>query len=166
MKRIVFATMTVLLTGTAAFAGGSGNHSHGHDEMMNAGKPGEHSKVTRTVEVLMMEKDDGSMVFEPATLNFKKDETVRLVLINKGETDHEFVMDSHEGNMEHKAAMAKYPDMEHADPNAIRLDPGKSGEIIWTFAQPGTFEFACLIPGHYEAGMKGDLVVDEKTASN
>ena len=85
MKRIVFATMTVLLMGTAAFAGGSGNHSHGHDEMMNAGKPGEHSKVTRTVEVLMMEKDDGSMVFEPATLNFKKDETVRLVLINKGD---------------------------------------------------------------------------------
>ena len=105
------------------------------------------------------------MVFEPTTLSFKKGETVRLLLTNKGQTDHEFVMDSHEGNQKHKKAMEKYPDMEHADPNAIRLEPGKTGEIIWTFANPGSFEFACLIPGHYEAGMKGELTVDVMSAS-
>jgi uncharacterized cupredoxin-like copper-binding protein len=166
MKGTIVAAVSILLAGTAALAGGSGNHSHGHDQMMNAGKPGKLSEVSRTVEIAMMEKDDGSMVFEPASLNFKHGETVRLLLTNKGQTGHEFVMDSHEGNQKHKKAMEKYPDMEHADPNAIRLEPGKSGEIVWTFAKSGNFEFACLMPGHYEAGMKGELVVDEKTASN
>ena len=80
-------------------------------------------------------------------------------LFNKGKIDHEFVMDVHEGIMEHKALMEKFPEMEHADPNAIRLAPGSRGEIIWTFANAGEFGFACLVPGHYDSGMKGDITV-------
>jgi len=91
---------------------------------------------------------------------------VRFRLTNKGDSDHEFVMDEVAANQKHKLAMEKYPDMEHADPNAIRLESGKSGEIVWTFSKTGKFEFACLIPGHYEAGMRGDLTVEDKTASN
>lgn len=165
MKITTLSALAIMLASTAAHAAGSGDHSHGHAEMMAAGMTGKKAKVSRTVEVTMLEKEDGSMVFEPASLSFKKGETVRLLLTNKGQTDHEFVMDSHEGNQKHKKAMEKYPDMEHADPNAIRLEPGKTGEIIWTFANPGSFEFACLIPGHYEAGMKGELTVDVMSAS-
>ena len=165
MKITTLSALAIMLASTAAHAGGSGDHSHGHAEMMTAGMTGKKAKVSRTVEVIMLEKEDGSMVFEPTALSFKKGETVRLLLTNKGQTDHEFVMDSHEGNQKHKKAMEKYPDMEHADPNAIRLEPGKTGEIIWTFANPGSFEFACLIPGHYEAGMKGELTVDVRSAS-
>ena len=56
--------------------------------------------------------------------------------------------------------MAKM-DMEHDDPISVRLDPGMEGEVIWTFANEGSFEFACLIPGHYESGMHGPITVNE-----
>ena len=64
--------------------------------------------------------------------------------------------------MEHKAVMEKFPEMEHDDPNSIRLAPGKSGEIVWKFTNDGTFKIACLIPGHYDAGMHGNVVVEKK----
>ena len=108
----------------------------------------------------MLENDDGEMLFKPASLKVKEGETLRLKFVNKGETDHEFVMDVHDEIIEHKEMMAKFPEMEHDDANAIRLAPGAKGEIIWTFANSGQFEFACLIPGHYESGMKGDITVN------
>ena len=55
--------------------------------------------------------------------------------------------------------MEKNPEMEHDEPNGKRLEPKKSAEILWRFSKAGTFEFACLIPGHYETGMKGVVVV-------
>jgi uncharacterized cupredoxin-like copper-binding protein len=141
---------------TPAFA--TGNHAGGHD-VMEIGKPGEASAAKRTVTISMKEKNDGAMVFEPAVLKVKQGETIRLKFNNTGETDHEFVMDRHKGIQEHKALMQKFPEMEHADPNSIRLAAGEKGEIIWTFAKAGEFGFACLIPGHYESGMKGEITV-------
>ena len=76
---------------------------------MEIGKPGTRAAVKRTVTISMKEKDDGSMVFEPAVLKVKKGETIRLKFKNTGETDHEFVMDVHDGIMEHKALMEKFP---------------------------------------------------------
>ena len=166
MKRLLIATLGVLLATSVTYAGGSHDGGHGHDDMMAVGKPGKAAHADRTIEIIMLEKDDGSMVFEPSVLNINKGETVRFRLTNKGDSVHEFVMDEHMGNMAHKKAMAKYPDMEHADPNAISLESGKSGEIVWTFSNAGEFEFAGMIPGHYEAGMRGDLTIEEKTASN
>jgi len=164
MKKLIAAGIATFLVTGVAYAGGT--HSHSHDDEMAVGKPGNAANTDRTIEIVMLEKEDGSMVFEPATLNMKKGETVRFRLTNKGDSDHEFVMDEVAANQKHKLAMEKYPDMEHADPNAIRLESGKSGEIVWTFSKTGKFEFACLIPGHYEAGMRGDLTVEDKTASN
>ena len=92
-------------------------------------------------------------------LSFAAGETVRLVITNKGELEHEFVMDTVEANAEHKELMARFPEMEHDDPNAVRLQPGETGEILWTFTNAGEFEFACLMLGHYEAGMHGPLNV-------
>ncbi len=155
----MFATAMMAALPGAVYA--TGNHAGGHGEaaMIEIGKPGEKSKVKRTVQISMREKDDGGMVFEPSSLSIKEGETIRLKFTNKGEVDHEFVMDVHEGITEHKALMEKFPEMEHADPNSIKLAPGATGEIIWTFAKAGDFGFACLIPGHYESGMKGDIVV-------
>lgn len=157
MKTMIALTTLALLFPAAAFA--SGSHSGGHGEMMAIGKPGESAEVKRLVKIVMAEKDDGGMVFEPAVLEVKAGETIRLKFTNTGETDHEFVMDTTEAVMEHKVQMEKFPEMEHADANALRLAPGASGEIVWTFANTGNFTFACLIPGHFEAGMKGDLKV-------
>ena len=160
------ATLTALamLSGSIALAAGSGDHSHDHDHgeghhgMMDIGKPGSADKVDRSIDVIMRETDDGDMIFEPASLAFMQGETIRFNVTNAGELEHEFVLDTVEGNAKHKEMMAAM-EMEHDDPNALTLDPGQSGEVIWAFSNAGTFEFACLIPGHYESGMHGPIEV-------
>jgi len=99
------------------------------------------------------------MLFEPNKVEIKRGEQVKFVLKNHGQVDHEFMLDSIENNAKHKIQMEKNPDMEHDDPNGKRLTPSTSNEIVWRFTKAGTFEFACLIPGHYESGMKGTVVV-------
>ena len=157
MNRLTVLLPALLLIASPSLA--SGTHDGGHDEMMAIGKAGEAAKVKRTVTITMLESDDGQMLFKPALLKVKAGETVRMKFVNKGETDHEFVMDGHAEIMKHKELMAKFPEMEHDDPNAIRLAPGETGEIVWTFAKAGGFHFGCLIPGHYESGMKGEITV-------
>ncbi len=160
MKRILTAALLLAAIPGAALA--TGTHAGGHGDeaaTMAIGKPGKAKQAKRTVNITMSESDDGKMMFQPAVLKVKQGETVRLKFVNKGQVDHEFVMDVHEGIMEHKALMEKFPEMEHADPNSIRLAPGARGEIVWTFANAGEFGFACLIPGHYDSGMKGDISV-------
>ena len=143
----------------AALAAGSHSGGHGHDDEMAIGRPGAVKEAIRTIEITMKETADGAMVFDPAEIDVKKGETVRLAIKNAGELEHEFVMDGSHEIQEHKTLMEKFPEMEHADPNAVRLQPGQSGEIVWSFTTPGAFEFACLIPGHYQSGMHGPLNV-------
>lgn len=171
MKRVILSTVFTL-TAAAAFAAGSGDHSHSHDhghghghgdghmEMMAAGMPGKADKVDRTIDVTMRETDDGDMIFEPASFVITQGETIRFTVTNAGELDHEFVIDSIEGNEKHKAMMMEMAgSMAHDDPNSVQLAPGEAGEVIWTFSNAGMFEFACLIPGHYESGMHGPIEV-------
>ena len=162
MNCLLAATAALSLLASPALASGthSGEHKHDH-EAMTVGKPGDAAAATKSVDIDMMEMSDGSMMFEPASLDVKAGETVRLELKNSGELDHEFVIDTDEGIQEHKAMMQKMPDMQHDEPNALRLKPGARGEIVWTFTTPGTFAFACLIPGHYEGGMKGTITVSQ-----
>jgi len=138
-----------------------GSHAGGHDEtgMMAIGMPAEANQAKRTINITMSETPSGEMIFIPNVLRARKGETIRLMFLNKGELDHEFVMDTHEAVMEHKILMEKFPEMEHADANSLRLAPGGRGEIVWTSANDGEFTFACLIPGHYEAGMHGGIKV-------
>ena len=158
MKRIA-AILTCLLLGTGAVYA-AGTHAGGHDGAMAAGQPGKKSEITRVIKVTMTETEDGAMVFSPRQFKIKKGETIHFAIANKGETDHEFVLDDHKGMEEHKVLMEKFPEMEHADPNSIRLEPGAKGEIIWKFSTSGEFKFACLIPGHIEAGMHGPILVN------
>ena len=137
----------------------AGTHAGGHGDKMAAGSPGKASAATRIVGITLKETDDG-MAIEPASLQVKQGETIRFQVTNIGEIEHEFVVDTHVRNQEHKKIMAKFPEMEHDDPNSVRLEPGQEAEILWTFGEPGTFEFACLLPGHYEAGMHGPLTVN------
>ncbi len=179
MKTQLLSTALILALASPIYASGShtGGHghgakktedgSHGHSEghgdeghhEMAAGMPGMADMVTRTIEVSMIETDDGDMIFEPKSLEIVAGETVRFAIQNKGELEHEFVLDTMKENVMHKAMMAKFPEMEHDDPNSVRLEEGQSGEIIWSFTNTGTFEFACLIPGHYEAGMHSSIEV-------
>ena len=147
------------LLATAIFLLASASVGIAHDaEHFSAGEPGNPKKPARTVTVIMSDSD-GTMRFSPDRLNVKKGEQVRFVIQNKGELKHEFTLATVEDNDKHAVLMRKYPDMEHDDPNAKTVDPGKTAEILWRFSKSGTFEFACLIPGHREAGMHGMVAV-------
>lgn len=159
MKKLLLV-FTLLLSSLsmAAFASGTGEHAHdaGHDEHASAiGKPGNPAKVTRTMTVDM----NDSMRFTPATINVKRGETVKFIVKNSGKIKHEMVLGTMQELKEHAEVMRKNPEMEHADENQVSVDPGKTGEIVWQFTKAGTFDFACLQPGHFEAGMKGAVVV-------
>lgn len=160
MKTLAFAFAFAALPSLAFPAG---EHEGGHDEYA-IGMKGQKAKAKRSVTISMRETDEGKMVFEPKILRFRKGETVALNFINKGETDHEFVMDTQENVLKHKIVMEKNPDMEHADDNSLRLAPGKKGQIVWMFSKDGEYSFACLIPGHYEAGMHGNMSVSTPAA--
>lgn len=160
MRRIVLGL--VLLVAPAAMAHGPmlGDHGmHGTARSFAAGEPGDPKKASRIVQITMRETEDGKMLFSPENLSVRLGEQVKFVLRNSGKVEHEFVLDTLAGNQAHKAGMATDPGMEHHDANAKDVDPAKTGELLWTFTKAGTFEFACLIPGHYEAGMKGTVTV-------
>ena len=147
---LIVAGMLALGTGTA--------HGHGNAADANEtdlGHPGDPAKVSRTVDVTMTD----AMRFAPAVLKVKKDETVRFVVHNDGKVAHEMVLGTSNALLEHAELMRRFPEMEHDDPNMVRVGPGGRAEMVWTFDKAGRFAFACLVPGHFEAGMKGEVEV-------
>jgi uncharacterized cupredoxin-like copper-binding protein len=102
----------------------------------------------------------------PAKLSVKQGETLRLVLKNGGQLTHEIVLGHEKDLRAHAALMKKQPEMEHAEPTMLTLAAGKTGELVWKFSQAGVVNFACLQPGHFEAGMKGQVRVAAGKASN
>ncbi len=124
--------------------------SHGWNEGA-VGRPGDPAKVSRTIEVTM----DDTMRLTPNQINVTAGETVRFFLKNTGKMPHEMMIGSMDELKEHAEMMRKMPDMKHAMPNMARLDPGQRGGIVWQFDKPGKVDFACLVPGHMEAGMVG-----------
>lgn len=123
-----------------------------------AGEPGNPKRASRTIVVTMTESD-GKMLFSPSRIEVRRNEQIKFVLTNTGYLDHEFMIATPEENKKHAALMQKYPDMEHDDPNGRTVKTKQKGELTWRFTKRGTFEFACLIPGHYESGMYGTIVV-------
>jgi uncharacterized cupredoxin-like copper-binding protein len=119
------------------------------------GKPGDPGKVTRSVEVEM----NDTMRFRPDSIRVKRGETIRFLVRNAGKVKHEMVLGTIKELKEHAELMRKFPEMEHADPNQVGVDPGMTGELVWQFTRDGTFDFACLVPGHFEAGMVGKVRV-------
>jgi uncharacterized cupredoxin-like copper-binding protein len=148
---------TAFASGAALAGPGGKGHSHAHSEF-SAGEPGDPKKPARIIQVTMQE-GDGKMMFLPARLEIKRGEQVKFMLRNNGELDHEFILASTEENVKHAEEMKKNPEMEHDDPNAKRLSPKKTNEIVWKFTKAGQFEYGCLIPGHREAGMTGTVIV-------
>ncbi|ASJ73712.1 cupredoxin domain-containing protein [Granulosicoccus antarcticus] len=119
------------------------------------GIAGDATQVSRTIDVSMMD----SMEFQPSSLTIKQGETIRFIANNQGQVLHEFVLGTSATNDEHAKMMIKFPGMEHDEPYMAHVGPDEQGEIIWTFNQAGDFDFACLIAGHYQAGMRGTISV-------
>jgi uncharacterized cupredoxin-like copper-binding protein len=119
------------------------------------GRQGDPTKATRTIRIAMAD----TMRFSPAHITVKRGATVRLVATNRGHQLHELVLGTPDDLREHAALMRKFPEMEHDEAHMTHVRPGRSGEIVWHFTKPGEFQFACLIPGHFEAGMLGRVTV-------
>lgn len=143
-------------------------HAHGEKKHVAAepaaaeqtawGIAGTPAQATRTVTLDMTD----AMRFSPDTLTVQAGETVRFVVRNQGRMMHEMVIGTPDELARHAAMMAKFPGMEHDEAYMVHVDPGKTGEIVWHFNRAGSFEFACLIAGHYEAGMRGTITVTPK----
>ena len=119
------------------------------------GQTGDPKKVTRTINIGM---DDG-FHYTPGNLKIKKGETVRIVARNNGKLLHEIVIGTPEELKEHAELMKKFPTMEHEAAYMAHVPPGKTEEIVWQFTRAGDFKFTCLVAGHSEAGMIGDISV-------
>lgn len=151
------ATLLALTLASSHVLAAAGPAGHSHASF-SAGEPGDPKKPARIVQITMQEMD-GKMVYLPARVEVKRGEQIRFVIRNSGLLDHEFILASTEDNLKHAEQMKKFPEMEHDDPNAKRLAPQKSSEVVWRFTKAGEFEFGCLIPGHREAGMIGTILV-------
>ncbi|MFJ4066362.1 plastocyanin/azurin family copper-binding protein [Pseudomonas sp. NPDC089996] len=140
------------------------------------GEPAQAAKATRTVEVVL--KD---IAFEPASLQVKAGETVRFVLVNEGKLPHEFNLGDKAMHAEHQKEMiamqgklynaaAQHEGMDHSQMghgthghdagNTVLVLPGQRAELTWTFSKSAPIEFACNVPGHYQAGMVGTLTIE------
>jgi uncharacterized cupredoxin-like copper-binding protein len=119
------------------------------------GQQGDPRKVSRTIRVAMAD----NMRFTPSHIVVRRGETVRLVAANEGQVMHEFVLGTDEALKKHAALMKKLPGMEHDEPHMAHVKPGRSADVVWRFTRTGEFHFACLIPGHFEAGMVGKVTV-------
>lgn len=167
MKHLFF-TAALALVSLPSFAGSS--------QPFAFGEPAPASKATRTVEVVL--KD---IAFEPKSLQAKAGETVRFVLINEGKLPHEFNLGDKAMHVEHQKEMIAMQGKiftagmdhagmghgqmagdghGHAGGNTVLVQPGQRAELTWTFRKSAPIEFACNVPGHYQAGMVGPLTIE------
>jgi uncharacterized cupredoxin-like copper-binding protein len=153
--------LLALTLSSVAFAAGehAADHDHSDSHAESAiGQPGVAAKASRTVTVEMSD----SMRFTPSAIQVKQGETIRFVVKNRGQLKHELSLGTLKELKEHSELMKKFPEMEHDEPSQVSLAPGKQGEVVWQFTTAGVVNFACLMPGHYEAGMRGTITVKPK----
>ncbi len=155
----LIAALAVFTWATGSFAHETAKHGDKpaviKKEQQAWGIAGDAKDVRRTIAIRMGD----NMRFTPDTLTVKQGETVRLVMTNDGKLLHELVIGTRQVLNEHAAQMLKFPNMEHDEPYMAHVAAGKKGEIVWTFNRAGDFDFACLIAGHYQAGMVGKIKV-------
>jgi len=156
----VLAALLPVLTLRPARAHGDGGHAAPAKplvrEQTDWGIAGDPANVTRRVTVRMSDR----MRFTPDRLQVRLGETLRITVHNDGALLHEFVIGTPAALDEHAALMLRFPGMEHDEPYMAHVPAGQQGELVWQFNRPGRFRFACLIAGHYQAGMVGQITVE------
>ncbi len=160
---ITFAIGMLALTTPHAFAHGDKAHTKTNQPISTErhpwGQQGELKKVTRTINISMSD----TMRFSPDVINVKQGETIRFVVKNSGKLMHEMVIGTKEELAKHAEQMKKHPNMEHDEPYMAHVAAGKKVDLVWHFSNLGEFEFACLIAGHFDAGMRGTIRVVAKS---
>ena len=164
MQKIAIAIAFSIGLVASAYAHGPNAHGGSHGahgsapvvkEQKDWGIAGDTTSVSRTIRVDMT--DD--MKFTPNNIAVTLNETIRFQVFNKGKVLHEMVIGTKKELDEHAEMMKKFPNMQHDEPYMAHVDPGKRADLVWLFNREGNFEFACLIPGHFQAGMTGKITV-------
>lgn len=156
MGPTVFASLATMVIAAVAATSGARAHDHdGHESAVGFGQPGDPAKVSRSIVIDMTD----NMRYAPARISVRRGETIRFVVRNSGRLEHELVLGDGKELRAHAAMMRQHPTMMHAEPNAVVVDPGKTAQLVWRFSAAGTVDFACLQPGHFEAGMRGQIAV-------
>lgn len=156
----LFAGLTAMAFGMAASMAHAHGEAHHHAgplrmEQKDWGIAAAANQVKRRITVTM----DDKMRFEPDHLEVRQGEKLQIILKNRGTMLHEFVLGTPKVLEEHAALMLKFPNMEHDEPYMVHVPAGKEDSITWNFNRAGEFDFACLIAGHYQAGMRGKIIV-------
>lgn len=159
MKRHIAGLLLSLAASVAAAHGDALHAKRFFDatqaEQKEFGIAGDPAKVTRTIKLSMTD----NMRFTTRKLRIRQGDTVKFVITNRGAMQHEMVLGTAMALLEHAEMMRNFPNMEHDEPHMAHVGPGKTEEMVWTFNRPGDFEYACLIAGHFEAGMVGKIAV-------
>jgi uncharacterized cupredoxin-like copper-binding protein len=158
--KIWLAAVAIAASAGSAFGHGEKPHAgkrvdYSKAEQTAFGRAADPKKAKRTVRVEMTDQ----MRFHPAEITVKRGEAVRFVPVNKGQVMHEMVLGTMDELKKHADLMRKHPGMEHDEPHMAHVAPGKSGEMGWQFTKAGEFFYGCLIPGHFDAGMIGKVLV-------
>ena len=154
--------LALLFNAAAAFAHGD-NHSAAANKPFDGakvedtafGREGDPKKVKRVIRLTMTD----AFRYTPSQITVKRGETVKFIVKNQGQQLHEMILGTPNDLKAHAELMKKFPEMEHADANMTHVLPGAHGEMVWQFTQAGEFQFGCLVPGHFEAGMVGKVTV-------
>ena len=165
-----FLIVAVTLAGAwqpRAASADTAGHSHGAPAQaagVDFGAPASAAKADRTIDIVMT-----TLTFEPSSIAVRPGETVRFVIRNTSRVDHEFTLGDAATQRAHRKEMAEMSAhgqmMHHGDPNMVAVKAGQTGELTWTFHQPGLVEFDCNLPGHFEGGMRGTVTVAPATAA-
>ena len=156
------AILAAAIAAFAPLAHGDARHEHKHKAAGPVspaerafGRVGDPKKVSRTVDVDMSDQ----MRFTPAELAIRQGDTIRFRVKNSGKVMHEMVLGTMAELKKHAEMMQKHPGMAHDEPHMVHVAPGKTGTVTWQFTKAGEFHYACLVPGHLEAGMTGRVKV-------
>jgi uncharacterized cupredoxin-like copper-binding protein len=167
-KRLVIGGSVGLLTvltacggvdgeGGVGATGGLGDHGGGHADTSAFGRPAEVDTADRTVHVSMFD----TFRYQPEAVSVELNETIAFEVTNEGELPHEFVLGNHAFQKDHEDEMSGMGDeLPPDEPYAIGVNPGETKSLAWTFSEQGTFEYACHVVGHYDAGMVGTISVE------
>jgi uncharacterized cupredoxin-like copper-binding protein len=117
-------------------------------------------KLVDGVQVVTV--DAKEFIFAPSEIHITAGKA-KFILINSGVGAHEFVVyDASKKDIVDKAELAE--DEETIMKNVLfeidELDAGQSKESDTMILEKGSYVIGCHIPGHYEAGMNGTLIIE------
>ena len=94
--------------------------------------------------------------FDPSTLTVPHGVPITFVLVNEDPIDHEWLIGDAAFHERHRHGTEAH---HEARPDEVSIEALSTEETTLTFAEPGTLQYICHIPGHEAYGMVGTLTI-------